>query len=47
MISNILGLFPRTQATVSNSATVDFTPIGWAFITWGVIYLWQGLKRLT
>jgi hypothetical protein len=40
---SFLGIFSSSVGTISNNNEVDFTPAGWTFSTWGIIYTWQAL----
>ncbi|XP_032632446.1 uncharacterized protein LOC116822575 [Chelonoidis abingdonii] len=35
------GVFLNTVGNVSNKYNTDFTPAGWTFLIWNVIYVWQ------
>ncbi|XP_008503220.2 uncharacterized protein LOC103538593 [Calypte anna] len=35
------GLFRRTPGNISAEYITDFTPAGWTFLIWNVIYAWQ------
>ncbi|XP_043399907.1 uncharacterized protein LOC114019724 isoform X1 [Chelonia mydas] len=35
------GVFLSTVGNISNKYNTDFTPAGWAFLIWNVIYAWQ------
>lgn len=38
-----LGIFRATNGNISNRYEIDFTPAGWTFSTWGIIYTWNAL----
>ncbi|KFQ33076.1 hypothetical protein N331_03484, partial [Merops nubicus] len=35
------GLFRTTPGNISAKYQTDFTPAGWTFLIWNVIYAWQ------
>ncbi|KFQ43976.1 hypothetical protein N333_01649, partial [Nestor notabilis] len=35
------GLFRSTPGNISAKYNTDFTPAGWTFLIWNVIYAWQ------
>ncbi|XP_067887077.1 uncharacterized protein [Heterodontus francisci] len=37
------GLFLQSTGNVSNKYSTEFTPAGWTFSIWGVIYTWQAV----
>ena len=37
-----LGLLPGSIGSVSRENEIDYTPAGWTFSTWGIIYAWNG-----
>ncbi|XP_051879336.1 uncharacterized protein LOC127574388 isoform X2 [Pristis pectinata] len=37
------GIFLQTVGNISNKLSTEFTPAGWTFSIWGVIYTWQAV----